>query len=55
MTRVLTDDEYLVKLREKCQEELNEYNTAQTDQECLNADPKTVVKLTFDTADHPVK
>ncbi|WP_029099846.1 nucleoside triphosphate pyrophosphohydrolase [Brevibacillus thermoruber] len=34
-TSVLSDDEYLVKLREKCQEELNEYNTAQSDQECL--------------------
>jgi len=34
-TSVLKEDEYLVKLREKCQEELNEYSTAQTDQECL--------------------
>ncbi|MFY0545628.1 phosphoribosyl-ATP pyrophosphohydrolase [Brevibacillus sp. H7] len=34
-TSVLSDAEYLVKLREKCQEELNEYNAANTDQECL--------------------
>ncbi|MBO8162086.1 MAG: nucleoside triphosphate pyrophosphohydrolase [Brevibacillus sp.] len=34
-TSVLSDDEYLVKLREKCREELNEYNSAQSDQERL--------------------
>ncbi len=32
---VLPDEEYMGKLREKCQEELNEYNRAQSDQECL--------------------
>lgn len=34
-TSVLSDEEYLVKLREKLQEELNEYQTAQSDHECL--------------------
>ncbi|REK61725.1 MAG: phosphoribosyl-ATP pyrophosphohydrolase [Brevibacillus sp.] len=34
-TSVLSDDEYLVKLREKCQEELDEYNSAKSDRESL--------------------
>ncbi|MDT3416774.1 MULTISPECIES: nucleoside triphosphate pyrophosphohydrolase [Brevibacillus] len=34
-TSVLSDEEYLVKLREKCQEELDEYNSAKSDRESL--------------------
>lgn len=32
---ILSDDEYLAKLRDKCQEELNEYYAAKTTEEAL--------------------
>lgn len=34
-TRVLSDEEYMIQLKAKCQEELNEYIAGQTDTECL--------------------